>query len=470
MKGKIVSYDPVKGEGRILIKKIGIKFFNIDEWIDYENMLEVGLEVEFEYSNDKITNIITAGAGNDLFEQLNKKIVYSLPNNLKIQEDVSLDYCVEEFFDKFKKIVIKYKDIIDKSKTLPYKKVKRFLITAYNNLLDIDIKINDNRLIEIKASLDEVEYYYNKLKNETKNPIYVIVEKLFLAKQKNYQILKKRFENNKLLITKNTKNVNLLEIKIKSLKEKLNELKPKSKEYIEQFNLLKAYKRKYVDLIDDTQNLKEDNANIVNDINQFEKVYKDIFENFFNQEVDILLAILNQELNSLAYKFDTILWGNAKKSNTIQKFFETAKIEGNFSTKTFIKYYLKTLSNDKINEKDAELEDIFNELQVFSKNIIIYDRNKNRARELLLYIENLDHDSNVKIFTKLKTFVEYIQNNDLNIELAIIEIEDNTKTAIEKVVLHILKIKRINWIFFSERLQQYNTTSHVYKEIKKVIY
>ena len=469
MKGKIVSYNFSKGEGRILIKKIGIKFFNIDEWIDYENMPEVGLEVEFEYSNDKLTNIVTAGAGNDLFGQLNEKIVYSLPNNLKIQEDVSLDYCLEEFFGKFKKIVLKYKDIIDKSKTLPYKKVKRFLITAYNNLLEIDVKINDNRLREIKASLDEVEYYYNKLKNEIKNPIYVILEKLVLVKQKNYQILKKRFENNKLLIAENTKNANLLEIKIESLKEKLNELKPKSKEYIEQFNLLKAYKRKYVDLIDDTQNLKEDNANIVNDINQFEKVYKDIFEKFFNQEVDILLTILNQELNSLAYKFDTILWENAKKSNTIQKFFETAKIEGTFSTKTFMKYYLKTLSNDKMNEKNAELEDIFNELQVFSKNIIIYDRNKNRAVELLLYIENLDHDSNVKIFTNLKDFVEYIQNNDLNIELAIIEIEDNTKTAIEKVVLPILKRKRINWIFFSERLQQYNTASQVYKEIKKAI-
>ena len=470
MKGKILSYDPIKGEGKIIIKNQGIKIFSIDNWIDYNVSPAVGLEIEFGMEDDKIVDILSSNSSEILLEQLNSTIEYVLPSNLKIKEDTSLNYCLEEFFEKFKRIALKYKDLLRNSKTLPYKKIKRFIFTAYNNLLEIDGRINDKNLVDVKNSLDEIEYHYDKLFSETKNPIYVTLEKLVLNKQKNYQVLKKRFENNKELITEATKNANILEIKIEKLKKDILSLKPKSKEYNEQVNILKAYKRKYVDLIDMAQNLKEENSQIIDDISQFENVYKKIFEKIFSQEVSVLLKILKKELNVLAYEFDTILWENAKKSKSIQEFFEEAKIEGGYSTKTFMKYYLKNLKTDKMNAKDSELVEIFNELKLLSKSVVIYDKNRNRAREVTLEIENLDHDTDVKIFNSLKEFIFYIKENDSLVDIAVIEVEKSNILIIQKIV-PILEKLGINIVLFSENLQEKEIikSKDLKKELKLLI-
>ena len=461
MKGKIVSYDPQKGVGKIITKKYGVKLFNIDDWIDYNKLPEVGIEVEYDIENNHLKNILTLNSTEILFETFNKKIRYKLPENLQIKENVTLDYCLDEFFNKFKKIALKYKNLLSYTKSLPYKKVKRFLLTAYNNLLEIDLNINDSRLRDIKNSLDEVEKFYDKLKIETKNPIYIIMEKLVLTKQQNYQLLKTKFENNKTIIGENSKNINLLELKIEKLNKELDSYKKSSAIYQEKLQLLKFYKKNYVDLIDNTQKLKEQNSEINSSIKEFEEVYQKIFEKIFKREVYIILKILEKELDILASQFDTILWENAKLSKEVQNFFKKSKIEGSYSTKTFIKYYLKSLNKEKMNNADAELVKIFDELKVFSKNIIIYDKNKSRAREILLYLENLDYDAEVKIFNKLKEFIFYIKENDSNIDIIIFEKDKNEEQII-------LKIKPILEKIGIEVIE-YEELKPLYKKLRRVI-
>ena len=466
MKGKIVSYDSAKGVGKIIIKGEGIKTFNIDNWLDYNVTPNVGLEVEFNIENDEIVNILSSESSEILIEQLNEHFTYNIPQDLNIQEDISLNYCLEEFFTKFKKIALKYKDLLHINKKLPYKTIKRFVFTAYNNLLEIDFSINDKNLVDVKNSLEEIEYYYDKLLNEVKNPIFVILERLVLNKQDNYLKIKKRYENNKLLITEHTKNTNLLELKIAQLKKDLMNMNKKSEEYQKSLNLLKSYKKRYVDLIDMAQNLKEENSNLIKDIIQFENVYKEIFQKFFNKEVSVLLKILQKELDVLSYKFDSVLWENAKQSKQVQHFFKEAKIEGSYSTKTFMKYYLKNLNTDKMNSKDSELLKVFNELKVFNKSIVIYDKNRNRAREITLIIENLEHDSDVKIFDVFKDFVLYIKDNGDMVDVVILEIETHTEVLIQKVI-PILNKLAIKTILFSETIKKENIIKE--EEISKKI-
>ena len=461
MKGKIVSYNSSNGIGKILIPNKGVKLFNIDEWLDYNSLPEIGLEVEFEFKDNKIFNILAFNNVNSLFDELNKNYPYRFPN-LAIKEDMKLNICTKEFFDNFKKIILKYKYLIDIKKTLPYKKIKRFIFTAYNNLLEIDANINDSKLREIKSSLDEVEYFYDKLQIEMKNPIYVLLEKLVLNKQKSYLELKEKVERNKNLITENSATLNILEVKIKKLETNISTLKQKSEIYKESVEKLKFYKRKYVDLIDSTQNLKEENSSIIENITTFEKVYQNIFEKFFVKETIVISKILEKEMDILAYQFDTILWENAKNSVDVNKFFEESKIEGNYSTKTFMKYYLKTLKNEKMNKKDAELVTIFNELQAFSKNIIVFDKNHNKAREILFYIENIDHDNNVQIFDNLKDFIFYIKEHDTDVDIVIINMEDNTIKLLIKKILPILEKIGAKIITFTDK-------NLLYKELKEVI-
>jgi len=476
MKGKIVSYDPVNGIGKIIIKNEGVKLFSIDNWIDYDNTPSVGMEVECGIENNKLIDITSVDSSKSLLNELKKEFdAIPLPD-LKIKGNVAIEECLEGLFGKYKKTALKYKDVLEKNKSIPYKKVKRFIKTAYNNLLEIDQKINDKHLVEIRDSLYDIEYFYDDLSKIIKSPIYVNLEKFVLNKQQNYSVMKKRFETNKELSVESIKKANLLELEIQNLKEDINKLNPKSKEYKEILEIIKSKKRKYVDLIDTAQNLKEENSLIVNDITEFEKVYEELFKNFFEKESKILKQILEKEMNILAYQFDTIVWENAKKSKSVQKFFEESKIEGSYSTKTFMKYYLKTLNTDKMNEKNQQLLEAMDELTLFSKSIIIYDKNLNRARELSMLIENLDHDSNVKIISSLKNLVLYIKENDSKIDIAVLEVDKSSIQSIEKIMF-ILKKLGINFLLFSEDITNrkdivyidHKNMNSLKKEIKNIL-
>ena len=61
-RGKILSYDSIKGVGKIIIKNQGIKLFSVDNWIDYNVTPTVGLEVEFGIENDKIIDILSSNS------------------------------------------------------------------------------------------------------------------------------------------------------------------------------------------------------------------------------------------------------------------------------------------------------------------------------------------------------------------------------------------------------------------------
>jgi hypothetical protein len=329
----------------------------------------------------------------------------------------------------------------------------------------MDSKISDTKLLEIKKSLEEIEQYYESLKKELKSPVYVNLERLVLKRQQNYVITKKRFESNKDLSVEAITNANLLEPKIEKLEEEIKSLNRKTKIYEEKLKLLKSYKKKYVDLIDLSQNLKEENSKIIDDITQFENFYKEIFDKFFQQESDAIIRILERELNALAYQFDTILWENAKKSKVIQHFFEEAKIEGSYSTKTFMKYYLRNLQAEKMNINDTELAEIFEELKLFITNIVIYDRNRGRARDISVAVENLEHDLDVKIFDNFKDFILYIKENDSKIDIALIEVDDRTIKTIEKIVFILHKIG-VKTLLFSETLNNHNILKIKHNDIE----
>jgi hypothetical protein len=116
------------------------------------------------------------------------------------------------------------------------------------------------------------------------------------------------------------------------------------------------------------------------------------------------------------------------------------------------------------------------ELTLFSKSIIIYDRNLNRARELSMLIENLDHDANVKIISSLKDFVLYIKENDSKIDIAISEVDKSNIQSIEKIIF-ILKKLDIDFLLFSENIANrkdivyidHKNINSLKKEIKNIL-
>jgi len=453
LKGKVVSYDSVKGVGKIISKEEGIKPFNINDWKDYKTMPFIGMEISFEIDNLKITNITPLNSNLNL-NSLKEHINYAIPYNLRIRENISLSECLNDFFKKYNRIAYKHQDMLLSKKTLPYKKIKRFLFTAYNNLLEIDMYINDRTLLLVREALEEIERYYQSILGEIKNPIEIMLEKIFLNKQQNYRKIKHKFETNKSLISESVSKSKSLDSQIKSLTIKLNEIKnKKSDEYLIKETELKSYRKLYVDLIDSAQNAKDENGILFEDLKKFKEFYKKLFQEGFNAKIEILLQILLKELNSMTYKFDTILWENAVNSQLIQHFFKEAKIEGSYSTKTFIKYYLKNLNNEKMHSKDAELLEVFNELQVFNKSIVIYSKHRNQAKELAVMIENLDHDIDVKIFISFKEFILNIKDSDGSLDIVMLELDNENEDVVKKVI-PLLERTGIKVILFSNKIKR----------------
>ncbi|GAB6045843.1 hypothetical protein JCM11957_14410 [Caminibacter profundus] len=64
------------------------------------------------------------------------------------------------------------------------------------------------------------------------------------------------------------------------------------------------------------------------------------------------LKKLEKIINVKLYYFDKLLWYNASKSNLIVEFFNKSNINGDFSTKTFIKYFLKNIDMSKSHNSD----------------------------------------------------------------------------------------------------------------------
>ena len=91
MRGKIVSYNKTEGVGKIIIKNHGVRLFNIDNWIDYNNPPEVGMEVEFGLEGGKLIDIGAVNSASILLEKLNTKLDYIVPPNLKIKTNISIN-------------------------------------------------------------------------------------------------------------------------------------------------------------------------------------------------------------------------------------------------------------------------------------------------------------------------------------------------------------------------------------------
>ena len=118
-----------------------------------------------------------------------------------------------------------------------------------------------------------------------------------------------------------------------------------------------------------------------------------------------------------------------------------------------------------MNINDTELAEIFEELKLFITNIVIYDRNRGRARDISVAVENLEHDLDVKIFDNFKDFILYIKENDSKIDIALIEVDDRTIKTIEKIVFILHKIG-VKTLLFSETLNNHNILKIKHNDIE----
>lgn len=223
-----------------------------------------------------------------------------------------------------------------------YIKLRRFLTTATNNLKTIDPNIMEGLLTKIHQDTDRLYTYYLEFEKKIKIEKLVYIRD-FLPSVPEY----KRLEN-EVTITEAMKK-RFQAISVSTERELAVIPTPKTQDEIAYYKLLR---KRNVDAIDGLAKSKEKLITISKELKDLEDIMSGEFYSQFREYVLSLKDGLLEALNTKSYYFDKLLWDKASKSAGIRKFFQQARIEGDFSTRTFIQYYLRNIDINKSSTSD----------------------------------------------------------------------------------------------------------------------
>jgi hypothetical protein len=230
----------------------------------------------------------------------------------------------------------------EKSK-LDYIKLRRFLVTAYNSLKTIDPHLaEDGLLSKIRQDVERLYEYLAEFGKKTKLSKLVYIRD-FLPSVPKYKALQ-----NDVAITEAMKK-RFQSIATSSERE-LSTLPPPKTD--EEISYQKALKGRYVDALDGFARAKDKLVIIAKELKELEDAMSSEFLKRFVEYSENIRDGLTEVIQTKSYYFDKLLWSLASESQLIEKFFRQARIEGDYSTTTYIKYYLRNIDITKSNSSD----------------------------------------------------------------------------------------------------------------------
>ncbi|SFP55588.1 hypothetical protein [Hydrogenimonas thermophila] len=380
MKGRISEFNSENSIGKITTPAGTIFEFHLNSWMSTNKTPEKDMKVLFDISGKKAVNIElyenisihtynkdTSDKPNQKNEDINELEVDFQIDKDENEESIRNILCSDPsyiatdtksaIYNYFSNVV---KECIDKKKylryrnTLDYIKTKRFLMSAYNNLVEIDCNFENFELANLKRDIDEIYKIYTNFKKAslyTKSAYNII----FLSRHPEQKKLQLKLETNRDKISLLNSEVEKLETTIKEKSAKLSTLPIESDLYKQLNKNIKNLKRELVDTIHEIGTLIEENKKYFESIQEFyDKYYLD-FQNNLNLFVKEYDQKLKKILDVLAYRFDKSIWKKAKNSELIKEHFSKADINDEFSTETYLKYYLKSIDKSKASLEHQEL-------------------------------------------------------------------------------------------------------------------
>lgn len=339
------------------------------------------------------------------------------------------DRCIDEFLERFYNTLQEHLEKGEFFRKLDYLKMKRFLFTAYHNLVEMDHTISQGRVIKPYKKLLTIQKLYDELVNFIKKPMKLIFDKLFLSKQNEYQTIIEAIANLKSEIDYTTGRTQVLYGALERIKKDLSNAKNQEKENLE--NIYKKNNKEYVDLLYELSKLREKLIKLEKIKKNFENEHFNTFSELFKNKSEKLVKEILDLLNSISYEFDTILWDEAKNSEVVRKFFKEAKIEGSFSSKTYLKYYLKSLA-DASNQEINSLKELLTYLEsVSQRNIIVVCNNSEDAEKYKILLESIDKDYVVVETTNKDKIV--VEHKNRGLDFIVIDYELKGDNGLEVI-------------------------------------
>ncbi len=296
-------------------------------------------------------------------------------NQSELIEDISTqessDNRVKEalkiYFSSIDSLVGEQDEVDSSKKQLDFFLSKRFLMTAYNNLKNFDPAIHDHNDITEKLKLiKKLQKAYNTTGDKDNVP-ELAFEMIFLRAQPEYV----KFISDKERCLSHISVLKTLEEsllpEIREREAEINKLKKSDKRRTLLENEIKPIRGQYVDGV-------EKKAVLIEELNAMEDIKEIYTEKYYESFIDELSKlsveyknVLSTILDHKAGELDNLIWENAAKSKLIQEYFFDAGIEGDYSTKTYLNYYINTLDKSKMGTEQKELTKFLKYLEKIDK-------------------------------------------------------------------------------------------------------
>ncbi|PZT47464.1 hypothetical protein B6S12_08920 [Helicobacter valdiviensis] len=360
--------------------------FDLTKWEGDLKELQPNLEVEFELSSNKEIAFVKA-------KPLAKKEDFTIHQTKEIKD------CIYDYFGGVENLITRYQNSIHCEKKLDFLRIKRFLFTAYNDLFELDSTIPNMALSNLKSELIGLDKEFESFSKKSSYPPEYSYEKIFLAKQIEYVKNEELIETTRSIIKSASIQQASMGATLKTMEEHfLHRHDQGSINYAQAQTQLKHFRKRYVDLLHYLSQQKEKLAKITKAGEEFEEKF---FEPFLKSYIPLIKELKKdfiELLNAKAYELDRVLWQRAKRSLSVRRFFMEAGITGTYSSKTFLKYFLRSLDETKIRKDTKELFELLHYLESFSKkNILLIQQSLNDLKHYREYLHNFDHDLVVSI-------------------------------------------------------------------------
>jgi CheY-like chemotaxis protein len=403
MIGVIAKID-IDDNSAIIVDKNKKQYpFSLEDGVGFDLYPNLGEEVEFGLNNNEIYFVTPIDKRKNIQhtevkektaeEKTKKKFNQQIKSNIPL--DKSIEDCLENYFEEVISVVYKYEAEFEEGEQLDFLMMKRFLNTAYNNLKDMDSTFMDEYVLELRSDLKVLERVYQKFHKKNTTP-EIAYDSIFLEQQGTYRNYKKRIETNISELYALQSSVKSLEYKIQDIN---NEIKTLNNEKVieSKVNDLKRYNRYHVDSIHRSATIKDENRELKKALTQFEQQYHEEFILEYIQVAKKYDSYLREQLDGYAYEFDKKMWESAETSNAIRGFFKRANIEEEYSSKTFLKYFIKSLDSMKFSQEHKRLNALLEYLESRAKiRILIVSEDTVEADSVKHLVRSFDKEYSVE--------------------------------------------------------------------------
>ncbi len=287
----------------------------------------------------------------------------SVAADTEVTPTYGVSEALQNYFNSVDFLMNKQLETITTKAQLNYFLSRRFLITAYNNLKNLDPALHDHKDIKekLKALQDLHKAYYTV--NDKASVPEVAFEMIFLRSQPEYiKFIQDKEECINRISTFSVVSESLFP-EIQQREAELKKLSKNDKNRIELEDALKPLRGNYIDAVHEKAVSSEKLAKMKDLKAIYTEKYFDSFAGELSKLSKEYKKVLVKILNNKASELDDEIWKHASKSKLVREHFSDAGIEGDYTTMTYLGYYLNTLDKKQLGEEQTELFKFFNYLK-----------------------------------------------------------------------------------------------------------